>query len=191
MSKLEHLSKMFKVHFISCVCVCQLSIHDFFLLFINFSLCPLNFLKSSLHVRVIGPLFVTYVRNIFSQAVGCLFPSLMPHLGACGISVPWPGMNSSPLRWKQSSNQRTAKGFPVVFFNIHVFIWLHWLLAAARRISDLCCGMQDLSVVACKLFTSCMWDLVCWPGIELWSPALGVWSLCHWTTREVPFLAVF
>ena len=31
-----------------------------------------------------------------------------------------------------------------------------------------------------------MWDLVPWPGMELRPPALGVWSLSHWTTREVP-----
>ena len=31
-----------------------------------------------------------------------------------------------------------------------------------------------------------MWDLVPWPGIEPGPPALGVWSLSHWTTREVP-----
>ena len=31
-----------------------------------------------------------------------------------------------------------------------------------------------------------MWALVPWPGMEPWSPALGVWSLSLWTTREVP-----
>ena len=31
-----------------------------------------------------------------------------------------------------------------------------------------------------------MWDLVPQPGIEPASPALGVQSLSHWTTREVP-----
>ena len=31
-----------------------------------------------------------------------------------------------------------------------------------------------------------MWDLVPCPGIELGPPALGVWSLRHWTTRGVP-----
>ena len=30
-----------------------------------------------------------------------------------------------------------------------------------------------------------MWDLVPQPGIEPGPPALGVWSLTHWTTREV------
>ena len=33
-----------------------------------------------------------------------------------------------------------------------------------------------------------MWGLVPWPGIELRLPTLGVWSLSHWTTREVPNL---
>ena len=32
-----------------------------------------------------------------------------------------------------------------------------------------------------------MWDLVPWPGIEPGSPALGAWSISHWTTREVPY----
>ena len=31
-----------------------------------------------------------------------------------------------------------------------------------------------------------IWDLVPWPGIEPRSPALGVWSLSQWSTREVP-----
>ena len=30
-----------------------------------------------------------------------------------------------------------------------------------------------------------MWDLVPWPGIEPRPPSFGVWSLSHWTTREV------
>ena len=31
-----------------------------------------------------------------------------------------------------------------------------------------------------------MWDLVPWPGIEPGPPALGLWSLSHYTTREIP-----
>ena len=30
-----------------------------------------------------------------------------------------------------------------------------------------------------------MWDLVPWPGIKPRPPALGAWSLSHWTAREV------
>ena len=36
-----------------------------------------------------------------------------------------------------------------------------------------------------------MWDLVPRPGIELRVPALGAWSLSHWTTKEVPLWLVF
>ena len=31
-----------------------------------------------------------------------------------------------------------------------------------------------------------MMDLVAWPGIEPRPPASGMWSLNHWTTKEVP-----
>ena len=31
-----------------------------------------------------------------------------------------------------------------------------------------------------------MWDLVPCPGIETGLPALGTWSLSHWTSREFP-----
>ena len=31
-----------------------------------------------------------------------------------------------------------------------------------------------------------MWDLVFRQGIKPGPPALGAWSLSHWTTREVP-----
>ena len=37
-------------------------------------------------------------------------------------------------------------------------------------------------------FCCSIWDLVPWPGLE---PALGAWSLSHWTTREVPMLIFF
>ena len=32
----------------------------------------------------------------------------------------------------------------------------------------------------------CTWNLASWPGIEAGPPALGSWSLGHWTTRDVP-----
>ena len=62
----------------------------------------------------------------------------------------------------------------------------------------LSCGMQDLLVVACGIFScgmqtlSCgMRDLVPWPGVEPRPPALGAWSLSHWTIREVPLSIYF
>ena len=35
-----------------------------------------------------------------------------------------------------------------------------------------------------------MQDLVLWLGIKPGAPALGAWSLSHWTTREVPGIFV-
>ena len=35
-----------------------------------------------------------------------------------------------------------------------------------------------------------MWDLVPLPGIEPGPSALEVWSLNHWTTREVPMCRI-
>ena len=53
------------------------------------------------------------------------------------------------------------------------FIWLHWVLVVALGIFCLYCSM---------------WNPVLWPGTEPRLPALGTWSLSHWTTREVPNL---
>ena len=50
-----------------------------------------------------------------------------------------------------------------------IIIWQYQILGAAHRIFDLSCGI---------------WDLVPWPEIEPGSPALGAWSLSHWTTRK-------
>ena len=33
-----------------------------------------------------------------------------------------------------------------------------------------------------------VWDLVPWPKIKPRHPALGVWYLSHWTTREIPII---
>ena len=61
-----------------------------------------------------------------------------------------------------------------LFFNM--YIWLCWVLVAACRIFS--CGLWT---PVCS-----MWDLVPWPEMEPGPPALGVWSLSHWTTRKVP-----
>ena len=77
---------------------------------------------------------------------------------------------------------------------IYLFIWLHQFLVVAHRSFVAACG---IFIVARRIFSCSMWDLfscgmrdlvplVPWPGIELGPPALEVWSLNHWTTREVP-----
>ena len=82
-------------------------------------------------------------------------------------------------------------------------VWGHLFFKSAfvecsgflRLLCFCCCCFVLLArpVVACGTFTCGMWMLSCgmrhlvpWPGIEPGSPALGVWSLSHWTTREVP-----
>ena len=42
-----------------------------------------------------------------------------------------------------------------------------------------------------RIFSCSMRDVVPWPGIEPGSPALGAWTLNHWTTREVPWTSGF
>ena len=64
-----------------------------------------------------------------------------------------------------------------------LFIWLHWVLAAAHRIFNL--------HVACGKLCCCMCDLAPWPGMEPGTPALGAGSLSHWITREVPELSFY
>ena len=64
--------------------------------------------------------------------------------------------------------------FPIF---IYLFIWLSQFLV----------WLAGSLVVACKLLVvACMWDLVPRPGIKPWPPALGVRSLNHCATREVP-----
>ena len=63
--------------------------------------------------------------------------------------------------------------------------WLHLLLQvlvvfkmfAYLAAPGLSCSMQHLP--SCS-----MWDLVLWPGIKPGPPALGAWSLSHWTARK-------
>ena len=44
-----------------------------------------------------------------------------------------------------------------------------------------------LFIYLAVLSLSCsIWDVVPQPGNELRPPALGAWSLSHWTTKKVP-----
>ena len=58
---------------------------------------------------------------------------------------------------------------PDILRSTYLFIWLHWVLAAAHVIIG-----------------RGVWDLAPWPGMEPKPTALGAWSLSHCTTRDVP-----
>ena len=46
--------------------------------------------------------------------------------------------------------------------------------------------LHQIFVVALRIFSCGIWDLVPRPVIEPEPPTLGACSLSHWTTREVP-----
>ena len=96
---------------------------------------------------------------------------------ARGTRAPQPGIRSLSSAMKgMSPNHWTAREFPkldIWFFLIYLFEHTgSWLWHAGS------CVIQTLSC--------CMWDLVPWPGLEPWLPALGTWRFIHWTTWEVP-----
>ena len=51
-------------------------------------------------------------------------------------------------------------------------------------------GLNHVSCMTGRFFTAepPVSPLVSWPGIKPRPPAMGVWSLSHWATREVPSL---
>ena len=72
--------------------------------------------------------------------------------------LPNPGVEPMSPEWRAGPSPRAAREAPLSVY-----------LAAC----GLSCGMRDL---------------IPGPGIEPGSPALGMWRLSHWTTREVPAL---
>ena len=60
--------------------------------------------------------------------------------------------------------------FALYSFDPFLYFFLYFYLCIYLVGAGLSCGM---------------WDLVHWAGIEPRPPALEVWSLSHWTTREV------
>ena len=69
------------------------------------------------------------------------------------------------------------------FFWEWLYLFLICLFVCLPQALVLACG-----ILSCDMwtFTCSTWDLVPWPRIEPGPPVLGVWSLSHWTTRQVP-----
>ena len=100
-------------------------------------------------------------------------PSVFPLPRAWAQSLV--GEPSSPAEERKKKDRQKYRSHSLPFY-LYSFIWLHQVLVVALRIFRY--GMKTLS---CG-----MRDLVPWPGIKPWAPALGMWSLSHWTMREVP-----
>ena len=73
--------------------------------------------------------------------------------------------------------------FAIVFFvSISFISWVFYLFVWFCQVFFAACG--NFSCHRQTLICG-MQDLVPWPGIKPRPPALGVWSLSHWTTKEV------
>ena len=104
--------------------------------------------------------------------------------------MPLPALHTLKILMIVSDARAPALSFlHFLFKNIHLFLWLCQVSVVAHRIFSLRCDMRDLLQQAHP--SSGIWDLVLGPGIKPRSPALGVRSLRHWTTREVPLLSFF
>ena len=78
---------------------------------------------------------------------------------------------------------------PCYFFKkifIYVFIYFGCTRSSLRHVGSPLRHVGFLVAACGLLVAACMWDLVPQRGIKPGPPALGVWSLTHWTTREVP-----
>ena len=140
--------------------------------------------------------------------------SRWPPPGGLALAVIWPPIASqvfsSPYykhdwdpqmffcsSWFQIYSIRTMARLSDLMNLVHIyyyafFFWMYCVLVGAHGIicSFFNCSMRDFScsmqTLACSL-----WDLIPWPGIKPKPPALEVWSLSHWTAREVPILLYF
>ena len=103
------------------------------------------------------------------------FPHPFPHALSC-----LPGW-LSPFR--SHNLWQGSKGQPMMTILALVNLWLFICLAVlGLKLQYL---GSSVFIVACKIFSCGMWDLVPWPGIEPRPPALGAQSLSHWTTMSL------
>ena len=68
----------------------------------------------------------------------------------------------------------------------HAGFFFFVIIVVSCRIIFTCVMWDYFSSFGMWALTCNMWNLVPWAGIEPRPPALGVWSLSYWTTREVP-----
>ena len=153
--------------------------------------------KSLSHVRLLAtPWTVTYQAPLSMGFPRQEYWSGLPLPSPSGYLGAYKCKNSSSCMLKIYSfmdlSLITSK--PFIFKRILFFFKLFIYLAAP----GLNWGTWESSVfiAAFEIFSGSivpcgMWDLIPRPGIEPASPLLQAWSLCHWTTREVPPASLF
>ena len=126
-----------------------------------------------------------------NTGVGCLslLQGIFPTQGSN------PGLPHCRLIIYQLSHKGNPGSFICrqVLFPWYFFKNVFFLFGCSRSLSKhkVVCSMWVLLDVACRIF-ACgtqtlswgIWDLIPWPGIKPWPPALGAWSLSHWITEE-------
>ena len=85
---------------------------------------------------------------------------------------------------------RINKKKQVKLFFRKIFIYLA-VLSLTGSSQDLPCPCWIFSFGVWDFFSCGMGNLVPQPGMEPRPPALGTWSLSHWTAREVPGKIIF
>ena len=106
-----------------------------------------------------------------NSAAVCMLSRNCCHLPALHPSIP-PFINLPFCLQPASQPFIHPSTYPVFYFLMFIlwFTWSYMVLVLAYRIFS--CGMADL---------------VPWQGIESRLPELGAWSLSHWIARGVPY----
>ena len=98
----------------------------------------------------------------------------LAHGRAAVAALTEPCLTQSHHQLQQTGPPKKYTPLPLFYSARFIYFWL-----------CLFCFLKILYLAMLGLSCS-MWGLVPWPGIKPGPPALGVWSLSHWTTREVP-----
>ena len=104
---------------------------------------------------------ISYLRSLHRSPVGKLNMARTNSDSPTATTTP-PSDFSVPIKWCHGQPGVQSK-----------FQWQAFFFSLKRK--------SLLDCVRCR-----MWNLVSWPVIEPGLLPLGVWSLSHWTTREVP-----
>ena len=107
---------------------------------------------------------------------------------AGSVGLPWEAGVAAPSACpfvRQHLDGHLLLSSCVLDFIFYVFIFMHLLGCTG---SWLWHSGSSIFLAARGIFSSCMqtlscsmWELVPWPGIKPWPPALGAWSLSPWS----------